>query len=238
MGTTPQGIGAGINPGKRAQADRVTARLAKETEHIQAQKNLDRKGREARLAAARLKAEADFKRLSADETDHVTGLWDQRIRGFFGYIRPDDSRIISIRDAADRAKLVKTPNECAALMNDCEESGDEVLLRALAKECAKRHNPLEPAWGGLFRTWAEMQPDGTEALDDLAAIFAETTDVGHRLVRESAFGLPPLPKELVGYSNTQLRALAAQADTISELPPTRAEQVGTRLAGMVHAELE
>ncbi len=211
MGTTPQGI----DTEERAKADRVRARLAKETEHIQAQNNLDREGQRARLAAARLKAKTDLKRLGATEADHVDSRRAQRIREFFGYTRPDDNRIVSIRDASDRATRIETPDDAAKLMNSADQTGDTVLLRALAQECAQRSNPLESGWGVLFHTWAQQQPGGAEALAELNLIGEETTDTGSRLMRERAFGLPPKPPELAGASDSQLRALAAQADTIS-----------------------
>jgi hypothetical protein len=212
VSTTPQGI----DTEERRKAARNRERLAKETEHIQGQKNWSAVGKQAQLARAVVKAIDQNTQLGGADTGRVTGGDAEIRRGLFGHTRPDDSRIISIRDAADRAGRVKTPEEAAKLMNRAELHGDTVLLQALAWECAERRSPVEPAWDGLFKTWAAQQPGGTEALDQLAIIDDELHDVGHRLLREHAFGVGPLPAELRGLSIGDLRRLAAQADTITQ----------------------
>jgi hypothetical protein len=212
LGTTPEGI----DTEERRKAARNRERLAKETGHIQGQKNWNAVGKQAQLARAVVKAIDQNTQLGGADIGRVTGGEAGIKRGLFGHTRPDDSRIISIRDAADRAGRVKTPEEAAKLMNRAELHGDTVLLQALAWECAERRNPVEPAWDVLFKTWAAQQPGGTEALDQLAIIDDELHDVGHRLLREHAFGVGPLPAELQGLSIGDLRRLAAQADTITE----------------------
>jgi uncharacterized protein (DUF2267 family) len=209
-GTTP----GRINTEQRAKADRIRDRLAKEIGDIQAQKNLTTEGKQARLAKAVLKAQADLTQLRTAEAEDVTNRRDQIIQGLFGHTRPDDTRIISVRDAADRAARIKTPDECAALMNRAALHNDEVLLRALARECAERRSPVAPAYSTLFEQWADQQTGGPEALEELATISDETSDAGHRLNRERAFSVGMLPDEIRGIGD--LKALAAQADTIAD----------------------
>jgi hypothetical protein len=55
------------------------------------------------------------------------------------------------------------------------------------------------------------------------------------MVREAAFGVGVLPPEVRDVGN--LKALAAQADQIEELPPTRAEQIGAHLAKFAKADM-
>ncbi|MBV9032139.1 MAG: hypothetical protein JO176_02835 [Acidimicrobiia bacterium] len=154
----------------------------------------------------------------------------------FGHVLPGDSKIISIRDAADRASRVSNPDEAATLMNLAEMNGDEVLLKALARECAERANPLEPGYGALFTQWASNQPGGSETLDEMAMIIHEFSDPGARLVRESVFSVGPLPGHLRGISD--LRALAAEADdTSGVLPPTSAQKTGDHLSAFVRADI-
>jgi hypothetical protein len=225
-----------IDTPERAKADRIRSRYNAEIEQIRGQRNLSDAGRRARLAQAVIRAKADLDQLRAAESDRVTSRRDQIVRDFFGHVRPNDARIISIRDAETRAAQVKTPDEAAALMNDAEQNGDDVLLRALAKKCVRRRNSLEPDWNNLFETWAAQQPGGPEALDELTLIGDETADTGHRILREHAFGLPALPKEIAGIGN--LKTLADQADNIPELPPSRGEQIGQHLAKFTHATIE
>lgn len=235
MGTTPQGI----DTEERRKAARNRERLAKETEHIQGQKNWSTAGKQAQLARARVKTIDQNTQLAAGDTARVTGGRDEIFRCLFGHTRPDDSRIISVRDAADRAARIKTPDDAAKLMNRAELHGDTVLLQALARECAGRRSPVEPAWDGLFKTWAAQQPGGAEALDQLAIIDDELHDIGHKLLREHAFGVGPPPVELQGLSIGDLRRLATHADNPEgEITPNHAEQVGKHLSSMVRGMME
>jgi hypothetical protein len=225
-----------IDTPERAKADRIRNRYNAEIEQIRGQRNLSDAGRRARLAQAVIKAKSDLEKLRATENEHITSRRDQILRNLFGHVRPNDARIVNIRSAEAIAAQVKTPDEAATLMNDAENNDDEVLLRILARKCVQRRNPLEPDWNNLFETWAALQPGGPEALNELALIGDETTDTGHRILRERAFGLPALPKEIAGIGN--LKPLADQADNIPELPPTRGEQIGQHLAKFAHATIE
>jgi hypothetical protein len=229
------GTPRGISSPERTKADKVRARYNAEIEQIRSQRNLSDAGRRARLAQAVIKAKADLEQLRATENEHITRRRDQILRNLFGHVHPNDARIVNIRSAEAIAAQVKTPHEAATLMNDAENNDDEVLLRILARKCVQRRNPLEPDWNNLFETWAALQPGGPEALTELATIGDETTDTGHRILREHAFGLPSLPKEIAGIGN--LKTLADQADNIPELPPTRGEQIGQHLAKFIHADL-
>ncbi|HET9255487.1 MAG TPA: hypothetical protein VFO16_09825 [Pseudonocardiaceae bacterium] len=225
-----------IDTEERRKADRVRQRLAKEVTAIQGQRNLTREGKRSRLAAAVVKAQAELGELRAAEAQRVTARREQCERELFGHVQPDDTRVISIRDAADRAAQIKDPEQMAAWMERVKDH-DEVLLQAFARECYTRRNAAEPVWQRLVETWVR-QTGRADAAEELGIIRDETSDSGHRLTREAAFSVGLLPAEIHGVSNSQLRSLADQADQIEELPPSRAEQVGQRLAGMVHTEIE
>lgn len=226
----------GLNTEERAKAGRVRDRLTKEIEHIQSRRNLTVEGKRARLARAVVKAQDDLAQLRTDETKRVAARRDELTRDLFGTVRPDDNRVISLRDAADRASRVTSATEAERLMNLADLHGDTVLLRALARECVQRSgNPLESGWRTLFEQWAQQQPGGADTVAELGVIADEMSDAGHRIMRERAFGVPALPAELRGLGN--LRALATQADNEDGVaPPTRAERAGAHLAGMVHAD--
>ncbi len=206
MGGTPRGI----DTEERAKAGRVRTRLAKEIEHIQSRRNLSSEGKRAQLAKVVVQARDELVRLRDAESARVAARRDELTRGLFGATRPDDSRVISLRDAADRASRVSSSEEAARLMNAAELNGDTVLLRVLAQECFQRSgNPLDPGWRNLFDQWAQQQPGGDGIVEELGVIADELNDTGHRLAREEAFGIPALPGELSGVN---LRAHAALAD--------------------------
>lgn len=231
--TTPRGI----DTPERDKAARIRDRLAKEIAHIDQQRDLSPAGRRARHAQAVVKAQDALSQLRADEAQRVADRRDELTKDLFGHVRPGDARVISIRDATDRASRVTDAKEAERLMNRAEMTGDEVLLQALARECAQRYNPLEPAYGILFQQWASEQPAGADTVEELSVIADEMSDTGHRLMRDRAFSITALPGDIRGIGD--LRALAAEADDDSGvLPPSHAEQAGKRLAGMVHAEIE
>jgi len=214
---------------ERQRAAKIRRALAEQIEELRRQKNLDPKGRAARMAKAIEDAKAKLAGLRQAETDRLTSRRDELTKKLFGNTRPDDSRIHSIRDARERAAKVKTSDAMAEAMNLAEMDSDTVLLRAYAQECARRsNNPLERGWGTLFHQWADSQYGGSDTVAELHGIDTELTDPSHTLVRDSVFGVGVLPEEIRGYGNVP--ALAAQADAIPELPPTAAEQKGAHLA--------
>ena len=214
---------------ERQQAAKIRQNLGRQIEALRNQKNLTSQGRAARIAKAREDAKAKLAALRQEETDRLTSRRDELTKKLFGNTSPDDARIGSIRDARKRAAEIKTSNEMAEAMNLAEMDSDTVLLRAYAQECARRSsNPLERGWSTLFHQWADAQHYGMEVVQELRDIDTEFNDPTAQLTRDATFGCGLLPEELRGVGN--LRALAAQADEIPELPPTRAEQVGNHLA--------
>jgi hypothetical protein len=221
---------------ERNQAAKIRNTLSQEVKAIQSQRNLTREGKRARIARAVVNAQAKLAELRQAETQRLTERRDQLTRQLFGHTRPDDARIASIRDAADRAAKIAKVKDMEDLMNRAEMAGDHVLLKECARECARRGNdPLESGWGVLFQQWASAQYGATASVEELNAIAAEG-DSTHRMYRDHAYSVGSLPEEVRGVGN--LRALADQADEIGELPPTRAEQIGTHLAKFARAELE
>ncbi len=217
---------------EREKAAQIRTNLNQQIQALKSQKNLTREGRAARMAKARKTAETKIAELGRDETRRLTDRKEELHRKLFGNRKVDDTRIASIRDARDRAaNLDKDINKVRDLMTRADRDGDQVLLRAYAEEVARRAgNPMgrQQGWTELFREWANDQVGGTDVIEELSALNFDFTDPGQRMVRESAFSAGPLPEELRGFGN--LDALAAQADSIPELPPTRAEQIGSHLA--------
>lgn len=207
----------GIDTPERVKANKIRERLAKEIEHIDHQRNLTPQGRRARHAKAVVTAQDQLSQLRAQEAQRITDRRDELTKDLFGAVRPNDSRVISLRDAADRASRVTTAKEAERLMNLAEMSGDKVLLQALARECAQRSNPLEPAYGVLFQQWANEQPVGADTVDELSVIADEMSDTGHRLMRDRAFSITALPGDIRGIGD--LRALAAEADDDQSATP-------------------
>ncbi|MEO7196003.1 MAG: hypothetical protein ABIZ05_14505 [Pseudonocardiaceae bacterium] len=222
--TTPRSI----DTPERNKAARIRDRLAKEIEHVDRRRDLSPAGRRARHAQAIVKAQDELSQLRADEAQRVADRRAELTKNLFGAVRPDDARIISIRDAADRSSRVADAKEAERLMNLAEMSGDEVLLQALARECAQRSNPVEPDYGVLFQQWANEQPAGADTVDELSVIADEMSDTGHRLMRERAFAVT-LPDDIRGIGN--LRALAAEADD-SDSAPTAQNSGNTSVRGM------
>ena len=220
---------------ERNQAAKIREALGREVQYLRNQRNLTREGKQARIAAAIVKAQAKLAELRQAETQRLTERKDQLTKKLFGQTRPDDAKILLIRDASDRAAKIGKVADMEEAMNRAEMAGDSVLLKALAQECARRSNdPLQSGWGTLFQQWANAEYGANEAVEELGAIAAEG-DSTHRMHRDHAFSVGALPEEVRGVGN--LKALADQADEIPELPPSRAEQVGNHLKQFVYDDL-
>jgi hypothetical protein len=224
---------------ERTKAARIKAALAEESAYIRKQKNLSREGKSAQIAKAIVTAQGRLAELRQAEAQRLTDRREKLYRQLFGNRNVDDTHIASIRDARDRAaKLDKDIDKAREAMDRANRDGDSVLLRCYAEEVARRaQNPMDRAhgWGGLFREWVANQTGGDDALQELEAINTELADPGQRMVREAAFGIGVLPPEVRGVGN--LKALAAQADSIEELPPTKTEALGAHLSKFVKADM-
>lgn len=224
---------------ERHKAAQIRKSLDAQIHGLKQQKNLNREGRAARIAKARETAKAKISELRQAEEKRLIDRKEELHRRLFGNRNVDDARIASIRDARDRAaNLDKDIDKVRELMTRADRDGDHVLLKSYAEELARRAaNPMgrQQGWTELFHEWASNQVSGSDVIEELSAINFELTDLGQRMVRESAFSVGVLPEELRGYGN--LPALAAQADEIPELPPTRAEQVGNHLKQFVYDDI-
>jgi len=215
---------------ERQRAAKIKQGLAQQVEALRNQKNLTREGRAARIAKDVEDARAKLAALRQAEAQRLADRQDELQRKLFGVKTTDHTRIMSIRQAGEMASRITDPDEAQAAMNRAERSGDVDLLRALAEQCARQTGDIKRGreWQNLFDQWAGTQPGGTDAVEELREIHFEQTNSTRNLERQSAFSVGVLPEEIRGAGN--LRTLAAQADEIPELPPTRAEQVGARLA--------
>jgi len=214
--TTPRGI---TTP-ERDQAARIRDRLATELAAIHSQRDLSDVGKQRRSARVVVKAQDQLKALQAAEAARVADREDALTRQLFASVgknsvtgATDATSVISARDAADRASRITSPKDAARLMDLADLHGDAVLLRALARECASRGNPLEPEYRRLFRTWADRQEGAADAIAELDVINDERHALDHRLNREVAFGPGRLPDYLRGGN---LHPLAAEADDTEE----------------------
>jgi hypothetical protein len=215
---------------ERNQAAKIREALGREVQYLRKERNLSREGRQAQIAKAVVKAQAKLAELRQAETQRFTERKDQLTKKLFGQTRPDDARILIIRDAADRAAKIVKVDDMAEAMNRADMTGDPVLLKALAQECARRSNdPLQSGWGTLFQQWANAEYGANDAVEELGAIAAEG-DSTHRMNRDHAYSVGALPAEV---QTGNLKALADQADEIPELPPSLAEQKGDRMVAQL-----
>jgi hypothetical protein len=121
---------------------------------------------------------------------------------------------VSYRDAQDRAARIETPEEAAELLARAEESGDELLARAVGAHVLAR-SPLHAlGFGGAFDGVAEQylnaRPAQAQAYDDLVRLnhAGSVTDMWEFV--------SPKPTELSGMNDAQIETLAAGADQYAQ----------------------
>lgn len=118
--------------------------------------------------------------------------------------RGDAAAVMAARDARDRARQLRKPSEAHTLLDEAQAAGDSSLARAVA------HHSYRMGWHDVTGKWAETQPPAImDHLNDAAGA-ANLRGPAGTVARSMAYHLP-VPTELSGLGDGQLRQLAAQA---------------------------
>lgn len=112
------------------------------------------------------------------------------------------------RDAGDRAAALETPQQAAALMARAEQSGDELLARAVAARCYAERGPIGDAWQAPLQEYLEARPAKAQAMQGLQENESVSmADMGYFWV--------DTPREVEGLTDTQVDHIADEMDVAS-----------------------
>lgn len=151
----------------RAQAERIQTRWAKTRSSITNDNTLTDIGKQQKLDTEREQVSTKLRGLLAQESELVANKKQSLEKALFG-LGPVDStytdRIMSYRDAQDRAARLQFHNEAQELLTSAIRSEDKILAAAvLAKALASQ-------WQSVISQYLEHNPRASDDLDDLARL--------------------------------------------------------------------
>jgi len=179
---------------------------------IRARPELSDRGRQMLLARNYLDAKSQMSDL--EQTAHAddTVQRAQTERSVFGTSGlPGDAATLAVsyRDAQDRAAVLTSPADAAALLARATRSNDEPLARAVA---AHSHDQASTALGGLDSGWTDVvdtytasRPEAARSVNTLRSLAGATT------VRDMFAHVLAAPSELSRVPASQLQDLADAA---------------------------
>lgn len=150
------------------QAAKIHSTMQQAVDEIRGNADLTDEGRTRQLATVYAKAREAMHTLRQEfEAERATTA-KQLNREVFGYSADAGVDLMLVRDAADRVSRVTEPDEAVRLLEMAEDTGDEVLARAVAQH-AHRNNVglLGAAWGQVLGAYLEERPDMANRLEQL-----------------------------------------------------------------------
>lgn len=187
-------------------ADLVRSGLERDVQRIRDRIELNPAAAQARIAAVYLKAKSAMDAMNAANPAKRAADLATAKRNLFGIddmtagASPADraSMAMSFRDAQQRAAQLTTPGEAQALLDLADQSGDELLARAVGNQAMTGMGMADVA-----QNYLAARPRQAQAYDALRAL----TKMGS-IAEILEFALPK-PPELTQVSDNQLAAMAA-----------------------------
>lgn len=187
-------------------ADQVRARLERDVQNIRDQIELSPAASTARIAKVYVKAKASMDAMNTANPAKKAADLAAAKRNLFGIddmtagASPADRAAVSLsfRDAQQRAAQLTTAPEAQALLDLADQSGDELLARAVGNAALSRLGMDD-----VGQAYLAARPQQAKAYDALRGL----TRMGS-IVEILEFVLPK-PPELTQVSDSQLTAIAA-----------------------------
>lgn len=189
-----------------AKASEIQAQLSTVSQNVRTNGELTSAGRERALAIAYMAAK--------DAMDTLVETWQgtsettasQLAKDLFGAIDARGADAISLRDAGDRAAQLETPEAALILLARANNTGDEVLARAIAEHAwSQRSTFFGGPWRAVVDAYAVERNEVATKLEELNA--ASANDVRINLAAGFIFSLPK-PVELERHSDYAIQLLA------------------------------
>jgi hypothetical protein len=184
---------------------RVRQTFDKTCAGIRADTSLSDLGKQRAMAAAWLKCRAALVEIRATETDAITARRADLEGQLFGIGSTNPMAAADYRDAQDRAEQCAQPKDALKLLDRTTRTHDETLAKAVASFA------VEQGWSGVLDAYAATRPAAQDALGELRAIDAFTSDSTQQLGRGAIYN-PTTPRELSHLTPGMITQLATQND--------------------------
>lgn len=186
----------------------VQTKLNRMIEAARKDETLTPVGKQRRIAAAYSAASAEMQQLQATHEQNTARTVTNLQRQLFGAGSANGADAISMRDAADRADRIESPDEAAALLARSENNGDHVLARAIAAKAfgTAASSPLVAHhWVPVVEQFAATRP---EAANQMNALLAATRNDAQTVLTTAGTFYMSTPSELSRLSADQVDSLA------------------------------
>ncbi|WGY04325.1 hypothetical protein QI633_11265 [Nocardioides sp. QY071] len=135
--------------------DKLNATLAR----VRGNKDLNDDGRLRQLAKAYTDAKVQLTSLREQFEGERAATVTKLNREIFGATSVSGADAISLRDAADRASQITDPADALRLVQQANDTGDEVLARAIAQVAHRNHAGfLGAAWAPVLEAFLAERP--------------------------------------------------------------------------------
>lgn len=193
------------------QADRIRQNAETAYGQIRSNGDLTVDAIRARLAAVYLDAKTRMDSLHAEATDGYQASWQKALIAAFGTsdlasTAADRAALsLSYRDAQDRAAALDSDRAAADLLSRANDTGDELLARAVAQRAWEMGGQLGGVgWGDVLDTFTSTRPRAAAAIATLVNLQGSGRNASSLFAWMIA-----TPSELAGMSDYQISALAA-----------------------------
>lgn len=206
---------------------------------IRADVTLSAEGKRQAMAVARHQAATDIEAIKTAAQQIYSGRRAELERKLFDLSAdyPDSvGASLSMRDAADRVRDIKTGAEAQLMMRQAIRRGDHILSRALFDAGWERAGDrmLNSGWGEVVRAYVDQaRPDLKPVVDEL--VHLQNVDTRERRTMEAIETGVHRPPEMEGMSHADIQRVTAAAPpdgaTVSHLTPgggTQTQQTPTQ----------
>lgn len=204
---------ATVNEMTKQSADQIRTTFNDQAAAVRLRPELNTRAMRVLMAQAYVKAKAKMDALAATATETGTTTLASLTRAAFSIddiagSNPVDraAASVSYRDAQDRVAAIESADEADALLTRAEDSGDELLARAIAQRAyAEQGNGFwsDSRWIEVLNRYVSTRPVAFAAIEALMAKALAVPQLGDMW----AFVLPA-PSELTGMQDFQIAALA------------------------------
>lgn len=163
----------------RDAATRIQEKYNEQSRLLRDNEDLSDEGRSRQLAELYAKTQRDLNRLAETERSEAASRRKTLESQLYssGRLGQDPaSHAISMRDAADRAAMLETPEQAGRLMRDAEANGDTVLARAILRRVVERPSSgargADEAWTDVARDYVDRHGEVLSIVEELAEIEA------------------------------------------------------------------
>jgi len=194
----------------REAAQDLQRSFHQQQQQIAARTELTRDAKVGLLARAHTEAR---RRIEDLRTEHQAGVAKESLNAnqkAFGIrnLEGDPAALAaSLRDAQGRVEGVTTSEQAARLLTKAENSGDEVMARAVAGHAFEQSRTgigmIDAGWGEILQSFVTNRPNLTDSVQT-------ALDNSRPQPLDTSFYLPA-PTELIGIPAGQLDILAAKA---------------------------